>query len=82
MILKATRNIGFEDIIDAIDNGHLVRDFKHPSKKHPNQRIFAVNINHYIYVVPYVSDRKTGGIFLKTIYPSRKLTKKYLKKGG
>lgn len=78
-ILKETRGVNFEDIIDAIGEGFLVRDLKHPSSKHPNQRIFAVNINNYIFVVPYVYNYKTGGVFLKTIYPSRKLTKKYLR---
>jgi hypothetical protein len=40
----------------------------------------VVNINQYIYFVPFVEDENK--IFLKTIIPSRKATKQYLYKGG
>ena len=40
--------------------------------------MFIININNYAYLVPFVEDEKE--IFLKTIIPSRKATKKYLKK--
>ena len=36
----------------------------------------VVNISEYIYLVPYVESEDE--IFLKTIIPSRKATKKYL----
>jgi hypothetical protein len=45
--------------------------------KYPNQKMLIVNINNYAYIVPFVRDEKY--IFLKTIIPSRKMTKKYLK---
>ncbi|MEA1911142.1 MAG: toxin, partial [Spirochaetota bacterium] len=47
-----------------------------PNKnKYPNQQIFIIKIDSYIYYVPYIeSDNE---IFLKTIIPSRKLTKQY-----
>lgn len=38
----------------------------------------VIEINNYAYVVPYVE--KEGKIFLKTIFPSRKYTKRYLRK--
>lgn len=41
-----------------------------------NQRIFVVRIDDYAYLVPYVEGQDE--IFLKTIIPSRKLTKIYL----
>jgi len=37
-----------------------------------------VAINDYVYAVPYVEDSEK--IFLKTVFPSRKYTKLYLKK--
>jgi len=37
---------------------------------------FVYYIDDYVYLVPFVEDEKT--IFLKTIIPSRKMTKKYL----
>ncbi|SMN14180.1 hypothetical protein BHECKSOX2_53 [Bathymodiolus heckerae thiotrophic gill symbiont] len=36
-----------------------------------------VNINNYVYVVPFVVDVNKKEIFLKTAFPSRKATKFY-----
>jgi len=56
-------------------------DFKHKDRnKYPRQKILVVRIKNYVYAIPYVKDKKRGVIFLKTIYPSRELVKKYLKK--
>ena len=75
------RNISFEIIIAAIGDGNLLNILEHPNKeKYPNQRIYVVNINNYVYLVPFVKNRDI--IFLKTIFPSRKLTKLYLGNGG
>ena len=79
--MKSQRDISFEDIILALENGYLLDDIEHPNKeKYPNQNIFIilVEIKNYVYLVPYVEDNKT--IFLKTIIPSRKMNKKYNKK--
>ena len=52
---------------------------EHPNKqKYPNQRIFIVEVRDYAYIVPFVEDEEK--YFLKTIYPSREATKKYLNK--
>lgn len=80
-LLKATRNISFEDVLGAIKNGKLLDDIAHPSYKHPQQKLYVVEIQKYAYAVPYVINTKKQEIFLKTIYPSRFLTKKYLKGG-
>ena len=80
-ILKASRDISFEDIILALENGNLLDDIEHPNKeKYPNQNIsiILVQIKNYVYLVPYAEDKKS--IFLKTIIPSRKMNKKYNKK--
>jgi hypothetical protein len=80
LILKETRSIDFDDVVDAINKGNTLDDIKHPNqKKYPNQKILVIKIKEYIYAVPYVIDKKRKAIFLKTIYPSRTLTKKYLK---
>lgn len=79
--LKETRGIGFEDIIEAIKQNDLVANIKHFNKvKYPNQKIYVVRIRSYIYAVPYIVDRKRKVNYLKTIYPSRKMVRKYLKK--
>jgi hypothetical protein len=44
--------------------------------KYPNQKVFLVTIENYIYSVPYIEDNEK--IFLKTIIPNSKATKKYL----
>lgn len=80
-ILKATRGIGFDDIIDAIKNGDLLDDKLNPSLDKNHQRIYVVKIKQYAYVVPYIVDLDKKQIFLKTVYPSRKLTKQYIKEG-
>jgi hypothetical protein len=51
---------------------------EHPDQsKYPGQRIYILNFDGYVHMVPFVrKDEFT--VFLKTIIPSRKLTKKYL----
>lgn len=61
----------------AIESGGLLDDIEHiNSAKYPRQRMYVVLFNDYVYCVPYVASEKE--IFLKTVYPSRKLTLKYL----
>lgn len=77
--LKIEREISFEDILIAIEGGGILDVIKHKNKiKYPNQKIFIININNYAYLVPFIEDKYK--IFLKTIIPSRKATKKYILK--
>ena len=74
--LKKNRGISFEDILYYLDHNFLVDDVKHPSKnKYPNQRMMVIEIDEYVYLVPYVETNYE--IFVKTIIPSRKATKNY-----
>lgn len=75
--LKLERAICFEDVLTAIDAGKLLDDIAHPNPLRFAQRILIVEIEHYAYLIPYVEDEIK--IFLKTIIPSRKATKKYLR---
>ena len=81
LLLKETRNVGFEDILAAIKENKILGDFKHQSKKYIHQRVLAVEKEGYVYVVPYVINSKRKVVFLKTVYPSRVLTDKYMKGG-
>lgn len=81
-LLKATRNISFEEIIDALQLKNLLADMAHPNGKRAHQRIYVVRVGDYAYAVPYVINMELNEIFLKTIYPSRALTKLYIRKGG
>ncbi len=75
--LIAERGISFEDIVFYIQQGALLDDIEHPnSGRYPNQRVFVINVDDYVYLVPYVENREE--IFLKTVIPSRKATKQYL----
>jgi len=75
--LRENRGICFEDIIYFIENELIIDDVVNPNNdKYPNQRIMILDINKYIYLVLYVESDKE--IFLKTIIPTRKGTKKYL----
>ncbi|MCI0449429.1 MAG: toxin [Chlorobi bacterium] len=75
--LKKTRNIGFEEIVVSIEEGGVLDVLENPSPQYRNQIIIIVNHENYAYAVPAVkTDRE---FFLKTIFPSRKYTNKYLK---
>ena len=77
ILLKKERCISFEQIVLHIENGNLLDVIVHSNqKKYPHQKILIVEVDHYIYAVPYVENDSER--FLKTIIPSRKLTKKYL----
>ena len=69
--LKKTRGVSFEEIVAS----KFIDIRKHPTKE--NQRILIYAYKGYIWAVPYV--KTAGGLFLKTIYPSRKFTKLYKK---
>ncbi|MBN2824287.1 MAG: toxin [Campylobacterales bacterium] len=77
LLLKETRNISFEQIVMHIEQGDLLDIIEHPnSQKYANQQILVVNINNYIYIVPFAQEQNVR--FLKTIIPNRAFTKKYL----
>ncbi len=76
--LKELRHISFEEIIFYIESGQFLDIIDNPnSEKYQGQRIFIVNVNDYAYLVPFIESENE--IFLKTIIPSRKATRKYLK---
>ena len=77
--LKENRNVSFEDVIVAIENGSLLAVIEHPNKnKYPNQKMFVIEINNYPYCVPFVEDKEK--IYLKTIFPNRKFLKLLINK--
>jgi uncharacterized DUF497 family protein len=77
-LLKEERKVSFEEIVRAIRTGDLLDVIEHYNQeKYSQQRIFIVKLREYIYLVPFVESDKE--IFLKTIIPSRKMTKKYLR---
>jgi len=76
--LMSERGVSFEDVLFALQSGGLLDDGPHPNRDiHPNQRLFVVRVDDYAWLVPYVENDRE--IFLKTIIPSRKATKKFLR---
>ena len=74
-LLKKLRRVSFEQVVLAIVSGDLTDRLKHPNPdQYPDQKVFLVEIEDCIYSVPYVEDDEK--IFLKTIIPNKKATKK------
>jgi len=69
--LMRQRGVSFEELMAA--EVLCARD--HPGRH--NQGILLVLFNDYVWAIPFVDDG--GEMFLKTAYPSRKYTKRYMK---
>ncbi len=77
--LQAERDISFEKVVFYIKKGLILDTIEHPNQeRYSGQKIFIVDIDNYAYLIPFVENEKE--VFLKTIIPSRKATKKYLGK--
>jgi len=75
------RGITFEQVIALIEAGEVIDVLENPNQDtYPGQWIYVVNVDGYCYLVPFV--QKEGILFLKTIIPSRKATRNYLKGGS
>lgn len=73
--LVVERGISFEQIIALIEGGKLIQVLEHPDRaRYPNQLLYEVDVDGYVYVVPVVREGRI--LFLKTVYPSRKATRK------
>jgi hypothetical protein len=68
--LQTERDITFEAIIIAIEQGKLVDIIPNPSSHYPHQNVMVVEIDNYLVLVPFVEDEEK--IFLKTAFKSRK----------
>jgi len=78
--LKYERGISFENMVIAIESGGLVDILPHPNPaKYPNQKVLVIANEGYAYLVPFIEE--ADHFFLKTVIPSRKVTRDYLNKG-
>jgi uncharacterized DUF497 family protein len=80
--LLKIRGVCFEHIVSLINEGHVLDVIIPPNQeRYPSQNMYVIDVDGYCYLVTYIQNKKE--IFLKTIIPSRKATKQYLKnKGG
>ena len=75
--LRQERGITFEDIVYHLTHGGLLDILEHPNQEqYPGQQIFIIEVEGYACMIPFVEDDEV--IFMKTIIPSRKMTKIYL----
>ncbi len=78
--LLSERGVTFEQVVVAVKAGGLLDVLSHPNPKtYPNQRILVVTWDDYAYLVPFVEEAEH--FFLKTVIPSRKATRDFLKTG-
>jgi hypothetical protein len=79
--LRQSRSITFEHMVVAIESGGLLDLVAHPNAdKYPHQSVMVVVSDGYVYLVPFVEEG--DHYFLKTVIPSRKATRDYLKTRG
>ena len=80
-LLKADRGLSFEGIVVAVEADGLLDIVEHPNKaRYPRQKVLIVSIDSYVHLVQFVEE--ADHFFLKTVIPSRKATRDYLKQGG
>lgn len=78
--LKVHRRVSFELVLPKLERGDVLDIVEHVNKeRYPNQRIFIVDLDGYAYLVPFVETEEE--IFLKTLFASRRATKRYLRQG-
>lgn len=76
--LKKERKVSFEQVILHVEQGDVLDILEHKNQeKYQGQKVMVIRMGDYAYLVPFVEDEKT--IILKTVIPSRKATKLYLR---
>ena len=76
-VLTERYGFGFDRVVEVIASGGLLDDKAHPNiSRYGHQFQLVVEIDKYAWVVPYVGSAKLK--FLKTFFPSRVETQKYL----
>ena len=78
-IISLSRLMINPEIDEKTANLWSVQEIEKSIGKYIDQKVLVVEIEDYIYLCPFIEN--DNEIFLKTIYPSRKLTKIYLNEG-
>lgn len=75
------RGVSFEDVVFYIRQGGLLDILCRPRQDQASQQcVLVVEIDAYVYLVPYVETNET--FFLQAITPSRQATRQYLGEGA
>jgi uncharacterized DUF497 family protein len=76
-LLKEERGVSFEMVLQSIEDGCLLDVLEYPNwEQYGDQRLYVVEINRYAWIVPF--EEMNEEIVLKTVFPSRRYTRKYL----
>ena len=76
--LMRERGLSFEQIVLAVEGGDLLQVIAHPNPaRYPEQKIMVVAMDAYAFLVPFVQEE--DGYFLKTIIPSRKAMRDFMR---
>ena len=76
-LLKAERGVSLEMVIQSIEDGCLLDVLEHPNREqYGDQKLYVVEINRYVWIVPF--EEMNEEIVLKTVFPSRRYTSRYL----
>ena len=76
--LMRERGLSFEQIVLAVEGGDLLQVIAHPNPaRYPKQKIMVAAMDAYAFLVPFVQEE--DGYFLKTIIPSRKATRDFMR---
>lgn len=77
VLLKEQRGVSFEMVVVLLERGEVLDILEHSDEmRYAGQKIAVVDLGGYAHLVPYVEQGEE--IFLKTVIPSRKATRKYL----
>lgn len=71
--IKRTRNISFETVIVYVLENKILDIIEHPKRE--NQYMYVLRYDEKVYACPFVVE--PDKIFLKTIFPSRKIAREY-----
>ncbi len=74
---KDRRGVTFELVERAIADGKVLAVLPN-SHKYPGEEVMLVEIDQYVFCVPFL--QRWLYLKLKTVFPSRKYTREYLKK--
>ena len=75
--IKSKRGIGFEEIESLLLSNAPFFIEDHPDNtKYPHQKIIYIQQDDYMIAIPCV--KHEDGYFCKTLFPSRKATKRFL----
>lgn len=78
-LLQQRRGVSFEEVAQIIEqDGPRAILAHHNPQRYPHQQLYIIVIRGYAYIVPVVETAEE--LFLKTIIPSRQMTRRYVRK--